>query len=386
MTKNKQRILIVGGGIAGQTLACGLARHGLTCEIVEIRPDWQITGAAMTLQGNALRALRDIGLASDTVAAGWHGGERPLVFTDTLGQTVMEPDVLNMVGPGYPPQIAIRRQALHEVLLRAVNAARVPIRMGATVKSIDDAGDEVRVAFSDGSSQGYDLVVGADGIRSTVRSLVFGDIQPRFAGFANWRALLPRPPSVNRMMWMWGHGRSVGILPVDGGQVFVAGVTKEKDATRYPTEDLARLFCDKFKSFGGVMPEVLARAGEGPWLYTVMEEIKLDPPWYRGRVVLLGDAAHAACPFWAQGAAMAMEDAVLLSGLLGEGRSIDAVLAQWMQRRHPRCMYVQQGSYDTGVLTHKDPESDLPKRFAPGFSDLVVKQFHEREAIMAQAI
>ena len=381
-----QRILIVGGGIAGQTLACALARQGLTCEIVEIRPDWQIAGAAMTLQGNALRALRDIGLAEATVAAGWRGGVRPLVFTDTLGQTVMEPDVLNMVGPGYPPQIAIRRQALHEVLLRAVQAARVPIRMGITVKSINDTGSEVQATFTDGRSQNYDLVVGADGIRSTVRSLVFGDIQPRFAGFANWRALLPRPPSVNRMMWMWGHGRSVGVLPLDGDQVFVAGVTKEKDATRYPPEDLARLFCEKFKSFGGALPDVLARAGEGPWLYTVMEEITLDPPWYKGRVVLLGDAAHAACPFWAQGAAMAMEDSVVLAGLLGTGHSVAAALAEWMQRRHARCLYVQKGSYDTGVLTHIDPESDQPKQFPAAFSEIVTKQFHVREAKMAEPI
>jgi len=381
-----QRILIVGGGIAGQTLACALAKQGFTCEIVEIRPDWQIAGAAMTLQGNALRALRDIGLAGATVAAGWHGGELPLVFTDTLGQTVLEPDVLNMVGPGYPPQIAIRRQALHEVLLHAVNAAGVPIRMGTTVRSIDDTGREVRAVFTDGSSQGYDLVVGADGIRSGVRSLVFGDIQPRFAGFANWRALLPRPPSVNRMTWMWGYGRSVGVLPVDGDQVFVAGVTKEKDTTRYPAEDLARLFCEKFRSFGGALPDVLARAGEGPWLYTVMEEITLESPWYKGRVVLLGDAAHAACPFWAQGAAMAMEDAVVLAGLLGAGRPVDAALPEWMQRRHARCMYVQKGSFETGVHTHMDPESDQPKRFPAAFRDIVAKQFHEREAKMAELI
>lgn len=378
------RILIVGGGIAGQTLACALALRGIGSEIVEIRPDWQIAGAAMTLQGNALRALRDIGLAGETVAAGWQGGEHPVVFTDTLGETVLEPDLLNMVGPGYPPQIAIRRQALHEVLLRAVIKAKAPIRMSTTVTSLQDKGSEVEARLTDGTTRGYDLVVGADGIRSTVRSLVFGDIQPGFAGFANWRALLPRPRSVERMVWMWGNGRSVGVLPLDGNQIYVAGVTKEQNADRHPADVLAYLFREKFKSFGGVLPAVLERAEDGPWLYTVMEEIKLGPPWYKGRVVLLGDAAHAACPFWAQGAAMAMEDAVLLGNLLGESRALDETLKEWMQRRYSRCLYVQQGSYDTGVLTHRDPESDEPKRFAPRVRDMLALQFREREMKMSE--
>jgi 2-polyprenyl-6-methoxyphenol hydroxylase-like FAD-dependent oxidoreductase len=381
-----KNVLIVGGGIAGQVLACSLAQRGISCEVVEIKPDWQIVGAAMTLQGNALRALLDIGLTGQVVAAGWQGGSHPVVFTDTLGQTVLDPNVRNMVGEGYPPMIAIRRQALHEVLLRAVQKAGVPIRMGTTVTSIADHGDSVDVIFNDSSTGRYDLVVGADGIRSVVRSLVCGEVQPQYSGFANWRALLPRPPSVERMVWLWGYGRSVGILPLDGNQIYVAGVTKEKDVTRYPAAELARLFREKFRTFGGVMPDVLALADAGPWLYTVMEEVKLDPPWYRGRVVMIGDAAHAACPFWAQGAAMAMEDAVVLGRLLGEQIPVETALQKWMARRFDRCMVVQQGSYDTGVLTHRDPESDAPKLFPPAVRERLAAQFHEREAKMSEAI
>ena len=381
-----KRVLIVGGGIGGQTLACALVKRGIECEVVELKPDWQIAGAAMTLQGNALRALLDIDLTQETVTAGWQGGTHPVVFTNNLGETVLEPDVLNMVGAGYPPMIAIRRQALHEVLLRAVLRAGVPVRMATSVTALHDHGDAVQADFTDGRSGRYDLVVGADGIRSKVRALAFGEVQPEFAGFANWRALLPRPASVTRMVWMWGHGRSVGVLPLDGDQIFVAGVTKEKDATRYPQADLARLFREKFRSFGGVMPDVLALADAGPWLYTVMEEVKLDPPWYKGRVLLLGDAAHAACPFWAQGAAMAMEDAVVLARLLGEQRPLEASLRDWMQRRHQRCLYVQQGSYETGVLTHQDAESDEPKRFAPEVREVMAAQFHAREARMGEPV
>jgi 2-polyprenyl-6-methoxyphenol hydroxylase-like FAD-dependent oxidoreductase len=135
-------------------------------------------------------------------------------------------------------------------------------------------------------------------------------------------------------------------------------------------------------SFGGVMRDVLAIADQAPWLYTVMEEVKLDPPWHKWRVVVLGDAAHAACPFWAQGAAIAIEDAVVLAEVLAKGRPLE----EWMRRRYERCMYVQQGSYDTGVLMHRDPESDQPKRFPPPVRKIMEAQFREREARLAAPI
>ncbi|MFM9968398.1 MAG: FAD-dependent monooxygenase [Burkholderiales bacterium] len=380
------KVLIVGGGIAGQTLACALAGRRIDCEIVELKPDWQIVGAAMTLQGNALRVLRGIGVIDQVIAAGWQGASHPVVFTDSLGEAVIEPLPLNMVGEGYPPMIAIRRQALHDVLLSAVAKAGVPIRMGTTVVSIDQHPHRVSVTFNDGRQSDYDLVVGADGIRSTVRSLVFGEVQPQYSGFANWRAILRKPASLNRMIWMWGHGRTVGILPVGNEQIYVAGVTKEKDTTRYPQNELVALFREKFASFGGVMPVVLALADTGPWLYTVMEEVKLAPPWHKGRVVVLGDAAHAACPFWAQGAAMAMEDAVVLAEEIAAQRPMESSLDTWMRRRFDRCMLVQQGSYDTGVLMHRDPESNEGKRFAAPVRERLTAQFHEREAWMSAPI
>lgn len=376
-------VLIVGGGIAGQTLACALARRAIPCEIVELRPDFQIAGAAMTLQGTALRTLLDFGLVEETIAAGWTGDEHPVVFTDSRGETVLEPELVNMVGETYPPQIAIRRQALHDVLQRGVRRAGVPVRMGTTVTALSDDGESVEAVLSDGTRGRYSLVVGADGIHSVVRSLAFGEYAPQFAGFANWRAILPRAPSLERMVWMWGKGKSVGVLPVDNGLMYVAGVTREKDTTRYPQERLVALFRERFASFGGILPEVLSMADQAPWLYTVMEEVKLAPPWHKGRVVLVGDAAHAACPFWAQGAAMAMEDAVALAQSL-ESAPVEKALPAWMVRRHERCLYVQEGSLETGRLTHRDEESNEPTFFPPPARAAIAVQFHERELKMAE--
>jgi 2-polyprenyl-6-methoxyphenol hydroxylase-like FAD-dependent oxidoreductase len=382
-----RNVLIVGSGIAGQTLACALAKRKIRCEIVELKPDFGMAGTGMTIQGIALRAFLDIGVVGDIADAGWHRDKNPIVFTDTQGDVVFEPPERNLVGPGFPAMVAIRRPALHEVLARAVAKSGVPVRMGTTVERLDDRGTHVDVTLSDGRTGVYDLVVGCDGIHSKVRTLLFGRVQPLYSGFANWRAILPRPARAERMTWMWGNGKTVGILPMGRDQIYVAGVTKEPTAARYPQAELPALFRDRFKGFGGVMADVLPLAtNPEQWLYTVMEEIKLPAPWYRGRVVVLGDAAHASCPFWAQGASMAVEDCIVLARLLETPQPIDQVLATWMARRYERCMFVQQGSYDTGVQLHQDPESDAPKVFPPPVREIMAKLAAQRAAKLAEPI
>ena len=116
-------VLIVGAGIVGQTLACALTKRGIDCEIVEPKDDFKIAGAGMTLQGTALRAFLDIGIVDDMVAAGWHNPEQGIIFLDTVGSVVLERPEINIVGYGYPPSIAIRRQSVHEVLTRHVAKA-----------------------------------------------------------------------------------------------------------------------------------------------------------------------------------------------------------------------------------------------------------------------
>lgn len=380
-----RKVLIVGAGIVGQTLACALAKRGVACEIVEIKPDFEIAGAGMTLQGTALRAFLDIGIVEDMEAAGWHDPARPIVFLDTRGEVVLSPPERNMVGDGYPATLAIRRQAVHEVLNRHVAKAGVPIRMATTVERLDDVGTGVEAAFTDGTTGTYDLVVGADGIRSKVRTMLFGDVPPQFAGFCNWRMILPQPKSVDRMMWMWGHGKTVGILPVGDERIYVAGVGKAATPERPPQQTVPDTFRRKFACFGGPMPEILGLdITADDILYTIMEEVKLPPPWYRGRVLVLGDAAHAACPFWAQGAAMGIEDAIALAIELDATDDVDAAVAAWFERRYERARFVQEGSFATGQNLTRDEESDEPKLFPPPAREAIAKQGALQQARLAE--
>jgi len=378
-------VLIVGAGIVGQTLACALTKRGIDCEIVEIKDDFKIAGAGMTLQGTALRAFLDIGIVDDMVAAGWHNPEQGIIFLDTVGSVVLERPEINIVGDGYPPSIAIRRQSVHEVLSRHVAKAGVAIHMGVTVETMTDTGGGAEVTFTDGRSASYALVVGCDGVRSKIRAMTFPGAEPDFAGFCNWRLILPRPKSIDRVYWLWGHGKTIGLIPVSDDQIYVAGVGKVANTDRPDQETVPATFRDKFACFGGLVPEILKLdINVGNILYTVVEQIKLPAPWFKGRIMVIGDAAHAACPFWAQGAAVGIEDAIVLAQELQSRDDIDASLAAWFERRFERAKFIQDGSFETGQNLTRDVESDAPKIFPPPVIENLAKQGAAIQARLAE--
>jgi 2-polyprenyl-6-methoxyphenol hydroxylase-like FAD-dependent oxidoreductase len=380
-----RKVLIVGAGIVGQILACALAKRGIETEIVEIKSDFQIAGAGMMLQGTALRALRNIGVVEEVAAAGWHDPARPIVFLDTQGAIVFAPPERNIVGDGFPPSVAIRRQVLHEVLNTAVRRAGIPVKMATTVKHIAEFEDRVGVGFTDGTVGGYDLVVGCDGIRSKIRALTFPGIEPEFTGFCILRAILPRPASIERVTWMWGHGKYIGLLPVGDTQIYVAGVSKAASSERPAQETLAELFRRKFTCFGGPMMDVLGRELDpDDFLYTVIEQVNLPAPWYKGRVLVMGDAAHAAPPFWAQGAAMGIEDAIALSLEIEKGDEIEPTLARWFERRYERAKFVREGSLQTGQALMRDVESDDPTVFPPEVREQIAQENAKIAARLAE--
>jgi 2-polyprenyl-6-methoxyphenol hydroxylase-like FAD-dependent oxidoreductase len=352
-----ERVLIVGGGIAGQTLAVALARRGIFCETVEIKPNFQIVGAGMYVQGNALRALREIGVVDEIVRLGWHPGNDDFFTADMNGATLANPTMPRIAGPDVPPTVTIRRHVLHDILQDAVARTGTRVRMGTTVAAIDDAPDAAGVAvrFTDGTAGVFDLVVGADGIRSAVRALLFGRSKPVFTGFANWRVTLPKPPEVDSITWMTGRGKSLGVIPIAADHLYLAGVSKEPGNPRYDRRDLPRLMREKFAEFGGAAPPLLAQVQlPEQVVYTAIEEVTQPAPWYRGRVVLVGDAVHASSPFWAQGGSMAIEDVIVLAELVATGRPAAEILPEWQARRYDRAVWVQRGSLETGERGHRE--------------------------------
>jgi 2-polyprenyl-6-methoxyphenol hydroxylase-like FAD-dependent oxidoreductase len=338
-----QKILIVGGGIGGLIAAVALRQKDPTIavEIVEVNSKWDVYGVGIITLANSLRALAAVGLADKVLAAGY--GMDKLDFFDSEGNFLHGVPQPRLAGPQYPSANALPRPRLHTILQDAVHAAGVPVRVGVTVAELEQTEQAVQVNFTDDTAGAYDLVIGADGLRSLVRQLVFGtEYQPAFAGQMIWRCNVPRPPEVkNFQMFQGKSGNKAGFVPLAPDLMYIFLTEKPKPGadTRIPDQQLADAFRDRLQEFGGPVAEIRDRYLTDPSkiVYRPFEEILLPPPWYRGRVVLIGDAAHAMSAHVAQGAAMAIEDAVVLAEELTTKPTLLEALNGYMQRRYERC-------------------------------------------------
>jgi 2-polyprenyl-6-methoxyphenol hydroxylase-like FAD-dependent oxidoreductase len=333
-------ILIVGAGIAGLTLAIALAHQGIRAAVVEISQQPDVLGVGLSLTGPTLRALGMIGLRDACVGTAFGFSQIPVY--DAHGNTIDSVNLPPLNGPNYPGMVAIERRSLHDILLREAGHAGVSIRFATTVDAMSETGAGVQVMFSDGSSATFDLLVGADGLHSRIRALAFHDAPaPRFTGVAIWRATVPRPPEVRSMQLFYGPRNKAGVNPVSQDAMFVFLVEVVRDNARIASDELAIRLRDQLSGYGGVLAEArqtIVRADRVD--YRPMESILVPPPWYRGRVLLIGDAAHTTTPHLATGAGIAIEDAVVLAELLAADQSIPEVLDAFMQRRYERCRLV----------------------------------------------
>ena len=336
---NVERILIVGGGIAGLTLAIALHRQGFKAELVERSPVWHATGAGILLHANGVRVLWALGVGKAVEQAG--AVVRRWGFFDQQGELLCDTDLEEMWGE-VGPCIGIERPRLQQVLL--ASAATVPCRLGIAVTALTQDERRVSVGFSDGSSGDYDLVVGADGIYSTVSRLTMGSVLPGYTGLTIYRGLSPtRPRGLTTMRILLGEGCFFGLMPMGDGHTSGFGGV---GGTRFedPLQGRLKRVRQLFANFGGPVPEYLASLSCDEQIHCgPIEWVKLDR-WYSGRVVLIGDAAHAGPPTMAEGGCMAMEDAYVLAEVLRCADTVESALNRYVTRRRPRADWVQQES------------------------------------------
>jgi 2-polyprenyl-6-methoxyphenol hydroxylase-like FAD-dependent oxidoreductase len=356
-------VLVVGSGTAGLAVATLLADAGVSVELAEITPEVTALGSGITLQGNALRALRTVGVLDECLAEGWAADGLVIRAPDAQATVVARLPEHRSGGPDLPASMGMYRPALARILAARAAQAGVKTRFSVTVDAIeqDDAGVDVR--FTDGSTGRYDLVVGADGIRSWTRRLLQIPLETRSVGMGIWRVFAPRPAEV------------LGSEAVYGGPCYIAGYT--------PTslDDLYAFLVEDAQDRTTLSPEQkvavvrgLTEAYHGPWdeirtaiddpaaiHYTWFETHVLDVPWNRGRVVLIGDAVHTCPPTLAQGAALALEDAVVLAELItAADRVDDALLSSFAERRHPRVQRVVEASVQLARWQLAREQGDIP--------------------------
>jgi naringenin degradation protein FdeE len=360
---SSRKVLVVGGGIAGLTLAVALRRRGIAVDVVELAPRWEILGVGISLTGPTLRALAGIGLLDRCVKAAF-GFDR-IVFADAAGREVGTLAMPRLAGPDYPATVAIARSALHDVLIRAAQELGASVTLGATVAALHQRGDAVAVALSDGTRAAYDLVVGCDGIHSTVRRLTFDQVpEASFTGLAVWRAVMPRPAAIDCMRVFYGRKTKAGVNPHSRDEMFLFLVQPIADDRRPPADELHLVLRPQLDEFGGeVMAHVRDHVTDPRRIdYRPMNAFLLPAPWYRGRVLVIGDAAHTTTPHLATGAGIAIEDAVVLAELLATGLPVPELLDQFMARRFARCRLVVETAVKLGDM-EKDTSIPIQAHF-----------------------
>ncbi|MGW0704463.1 FAD-dependent monooxygenase [Streptomyces sp. NPDC002643] len=351
-------VLVVGAGIGGLAAGVALAQRGAEVAMVEISPVHEVFGVGINQPANALRALRAIGVLDECLAAGYQYDRARLC--DASGNVLAE--VPAGVNGDVPANNAITRPDLQRILRGAAERAGAKIRRGVTVDVLRQDGDRVYVDFTDGGSGDFDLVVAFDGIKSQTRRRLFGaGHEPEFSGYGVWRVMFPRPADVTCVYGFQGVGARPGLIPLNDREMYMFVVTPEPGQPRHDPERFDALVRERMAEFVG-FPGALRDRITGPKgiVYSPLNEVLLPLPWHQGRVVVLGDAAHASTPHLTQGASMALEDAMVLAELLDSDMPVEQALTALGERRWPRCKLVQDVSHQVMVSEMSITDDTMP--------------------------
>lgn len=343
-------VLVIGGGASGNAITILLRRAGVNVDLIEASPDWNATtGSGITLQGNALRVLRELGVWEQVEASGYAFGSLGVTAPD--GTVLFVAEDIRTGGEDLPATLGMQRPQLQRILIDAVRASGAGIRLGTTAETLDQDADGVSVRFSDGTAGRYDLVIAADGLGSATRATIGITDKPEPTGMAIWRIAAPRPASVTRTDLVYGGPAYIaGYCPTGGDTLYAYLVEACRDRTAIDPAAYADEMRRLAQGYGGVWPEITAHITDPRKVnYTWFDRLLVEGSWHRGRVVLVGDAAHCCPPTLAQGAAMSLEDAVVLAELLSTGRDWgDELFQAYYDRRIPRVRTVVEASVQIG--------------------------------------
>lgn len=338
------KVIIAGGGIGGLSAAIALSKVGCEVEVIERAPALGEVGAGLQMSPNASKALAALGVLEAVAAV----ASMPQTLEMRLGRTgekVFSIPIAKEARTRYgAPYLHVHRADLIEVLRRAAAFAGVHIRLGARVSAYVRDNDGLRVGLDTGAIVPCDLLVGADGVRSTVRKQMLGEEDPRYTGAVAWRLTVPAEvaPDLPHAAIVWaGPGRHAVTYRIRRGELINFVGVVETDKWRGESWDQPGDLLELAEDFGDwaqPIPDIIAACG-ACFVWALFDRDPL-PRWHDERVVLLGDACHPMPPFQAQGAAMALEDAVVLAKCVQAHGVTAQGLGTYERLRKPRASKV----------------------------------------------
>ncbi|MTK04617.1 FAD-dependent monooxygenase [Micromonospora sp. CP22] len=358
----RPKALILGAGIGGLAAAATLRRVGVDVEIYERAGDLRPGGSALSLGANARVALRTLDIDLDVER---RGRVYPALRLCTATGDPIRTVPFERLGDRLGAQnVAIGRAELHQALFAA--AGDPPVRLGATAQRFEVVGDRVRVDFREGQTAEGDLLIGADGFHSVVRRQIAGPERPREPGYVCWLATVPmRHPKIRDgyTAHYWGRGQRFGLVQLDGDRVYWWGTLNMAPAA---ARDWSGGKADIERAYAGWAEEVrtaIARTPESAIITVPARDRPFLERWGHGPVTLLGDAAHPMLPSLAQGAALTIEDAVVLAHCLRDAVDLPQALRRYETARRERTRWMVKEAYSLSrveQLAH--PLADLARR------------------------
>jgi 2-polyprenyl-6-methoxyphenol hydroxylase-like FAD-dependent oxidoreductase len=365
-----QKVLMIGGGVGGLTATFALRQAGFDVQVFESVPTIKVVGAGLAIWSNALRALRQIGLADAIQAVGKPAAYR--VIRATSGEILAKVQVNQISNEENASLIHLHRGDLQTVLLKAVGESTIHLDAKCVGFRQDDKG--VWAQFADGCEVQGDLLVGADGVHSVIRQQLFSESRLRLVGQSSWRGLA----QIDSQQLMeggagetWGIGQRIGLIPMSHGRVYwfltrnappgggIPGTALEKK------QHMQKLV----EGWHEPIPSMIQATEAQTIIHTDLNELEPLDQWHRGRVVLLGDAAHAMTPNLGQGACQALEDAVMLGHCLKGTEDIASSLALYERKRLERVRRVVADSRRFGEVAHNEASPPCLLRGVP-FQDI----------------
>lgn len=345
MNPSVNKVLIVGGGFSGMSAAIELRKKGIEVDLVEIDPNWRAEGAGITICGATLRAFKTLGVLDEYLKIGSaHSG---LDVHAPHGLHLMHIPTPLIGDPDIPSAGAIMRPALAKILAEKTKTTGTNVRLGVTFVDMKQSASGVEVSFTDGTSSTYDLVIGADGLYSEVRKTQFPEAAaPKYVGQGVWRAVLPRLPEVNNTMMWVGQNLKAGLNPMSKDQMYMFVTQDNAPGTWIKGEEALVKLTDIMQAFAApLLQQVRSMLDANSFInYRPLENLLVPAPWYKNRIVMIGDTVHATTPHMAAGACIGIEDAIVLAEELAKQSSLDESLKTFQNRRWERCRMVVENS------------------------------------------